>query len=58
MLSPMAKDMDSLPDDAVAEESMRERSVHRAERMTEISHSGDAGHGGRVAELVKTHRPA
>lgn len=43
----------------LAEESLRRRSVHRAERMAEIDgRRGPAGgHGGGVAELVKTTRP-
>lgn len=42
-----------------AEDSLRRRSLRRAERMAEISESGGpvAGHGGRVAELVKANRP-
>lgn len=43
----------------LAEETLRRRSVRRAERMTEIG-TVDAplvGHGGGVAELVKANRP-
>lgn len=43
----------------LAEESMRRRSIRRAERMAEINDAGGrgVGHGGRVAELVKANRP-
>lgn len=43
----------------LAEESLRRRSVERAERMAAISDTGGrvVGHGGRVAELVKANRP-
>lgn len=43
----------------LAEESLRRRSVRRAERMAEIDAAGGrrAGHGGRVAEVVKASRP-
>lgn len=42
----------------LAEESLRRRSIQRAERMAEIAAGGGAtGHGGHVAELVKANRP-
>lgn len=43
----------------LAEETLRRRSAHRAERMAEISHRTEAimGHGGNVAGLVKSTRP-
>jgi len=43
----------------LAEETLRRRSVRRAERMAEIAAEDGplTGHGGRVAELVKAHRP-
>lgn len=43
----------------LAEETLRRRSVRRAERMAEIVAMEGAvtGHGGRVAELVKANRP-
>lgn len=43
----------------LAEDSLRRRSVHRAERMTQIDAAAGPvrGHGGQVAELVKAHRP-
>ncbi len=43
----------------LAEETLRRRSAERAARMAEIrQHSGTlVGHGGRVAELVKSTRP-
>lgn len=43
----------------LAEESMRRRSHRRAERMAEIDGGEDPalGHGGHVAELVKSARP-
>jgi metal-responsive CopG/Arc/MetJ family transcriptional regulator len=43
----------------LAEERLRQRSIHRAERMAEIEALGGAavGHGGRVAELLKANRP-
>jgi metal-responsive CopG/Arc/MetJ family transcriptional regulator len=44
---------------ALAEESLRQRSMRRAQRMAEITAAGaGTGHGGRVAELVKATRPA
>ena len=42
----------------LAEDSLRRRSVHRAERMAAIgAEAGSSGHGGSVAELVKANRP-
>jgi len=43
----------------LAEETLRRRSVRRAERMAEIVAKGGpvTGHGGRVADLVKANRP-
>lgn len=43
----------------LAEELIGRRSGRRAERMAEIETAGGsgAGHGGRVAELVKATRP-
>lgn len=43
----------------LAEDTLRRRSVHRADLMAEISHQhgGVVGHGGEVAELVKSTRP-
>lgn len=42
----------------LAEESLRRRSLRRAERMMEIAAATrSAGHGGRVADLVKASRP-
>jgi hypothetical protein len=42
----------------LAEESMRRRSIRRAERMAEISATGGrVGHGGGVADLIKANRP-
>lgn len=42
----------------LAEGSLRQRSIQRAERMAEINAAGgNMGHGGRVADLVKTTRP-
>ncbi len=42
-----------------AEASIRERSIERAKRMTQIAAAGPAsGHGGRAADLVKATRPA
>ncbi len=43
----------------LAESAIRSRSLKRAERMAEIESLGGPpkGHGGRVAELVKTTRP-
>lgn len=43
----------------LAEESLRRRSLRRAERMAEIADVDGpvGGHGGRVAELVKSTRP-
>jgi CopG antitoxin of type II toxin-antitoxin system len=43
----------------LAEESLRRRSIRRAERMAEINDTGGpaVGHGGRIAELVKANRP-
>jgi metal-responsive CopG/Arc/MetJ family transcriptional regulator len=43
----------------LAESAMRSRSLKRAERMAEIDSLGGhpKGHGGHVAELVKTTRP-
>lgn len=43
----------------LAEEALRRRSAHRAQRMAEIDRQrGPAGgHGGNVADLVKSHRP-
>jgi hypothetical protein len=44
---------------ALAEESFRRRSLRRAKRMAEIqaADGGVAGHGGRVADVVKASRP-
>jgi metal-responsive CopG/Arc/MetJ family transcriptional regulator len=43
----------------LAEETLRRRSVRRAERMAEIDTMDGplVGHGGGVAELVKATRP-
>ena len=43
----------------LAEETLRRRSIRRAERMAEIDDMDGplAGHGGGVAELVKATRP-
>jgi len=43
----------------LAEGAMRSRSLKRGERMAEIDSLGSPpkGHGGQVAELVKTTRP-
>ena len=43
----------------LAEEALRLRSVHRAERMAQIDDLNGPimGHGGGVAELVKVSRP-
>ena len=42
----------------LAEDSLRRRSVHRAERTAAIgADAGPRGHGGNVAELVKANRP-
>lgn len=43
----------------LAEESLRRRSVRRAERMAEIDATAGrrVGHGGQVAEVVKATRP-
>lgn len=43
----------------LAEETLRRRSVRRAKRMAEIDAMDGprVGHGGAVAELVKTNRP-
>ncbi len=43
----------------LAEDSLRQRSLRRAERMAEIDDVGRLapGHGGQVAELVKSTRP-
>jgi len=43
----------------LAEESLRQRSVRRAERMADIAAEDGpvTGHGGHVAELVKANRP-
>lgn len=42
----------------LAEESLRQRSIRRAERMAEITAaSPNRGHGGRVVDLVKAGRP-
>ncbi len=43
----------------VAEEALRRRSVHRAQRMTEIDTMDGpvTGHGGGGAALVKANRP-
>lgn len=43
----------------LAEDSLRRRSVHRAERMIQIDAAAGSvrGHGGQVAELVKALRP-
>ncbi len=43
----------------LAEETLRRRSMQRAERMAEIEEMGDppVGHGGGVAEAVKATRP-
>jgi metal-responsive CopG/Arc/MetJ family transcriptional regulator len=43
----------------LAEESLRRRSRARVERMRAVDAlSGPGGHGGHVAELVKSTRPA
>ncbi|MCU4187272.1 type II toxin-antitoxin system HicB family antitoxin [Acidiferrimicrobium sp. IK] len=42
----------------LAEDATRQRSIRRAQRMAELTASGqNNGHGGRVAELVKKTRP-
>ncbi|MGI8827428.1 MAG: ribbon-helix-helix domain-containing protein [Chloroflexota bacterium] len=43
----------------LAEETLRRRSIRRAERMAEINDMDGplVGHGGGVAELVKATRP-
>ena len=43
----------------LAEESSRQRSIRRAERMAELDNAAGrvGGHGGRVAELLKASRP-
>lgn len=42
----------------LAEERLRRLSIRRAERMAEIEAlRGAAGHGGKVAELLKASRP-
>ena len=43
----------------LAEETLRRRTIHRAERMAQINDLDGPikGHGGRVAELVKANRP-
>ena len=43
----------------LTEESFRRRSARRAERMSELERAQGrpVGHGGGVAELVKTTRP-
>jgi len=43
----------------LAEETLRRRTVRRAERMAEIGgmDGPPTGHGGHVAELVKATRP-
>lgn len=43
----------------LAEETLRRRSLRRAERMAEIATMDEprVGHGGRVAKLVKASRP-
>ena len=43
----------------LAEETLRRRSIRRAERIVEIHHMADplVDHGGGVAELVKATRP-
>ncbi len=43
----------------LAEEMLRRRSIRRAERMAEVDAMDRpvAGHGGGVAELIKTTRP-
>ena len=43
----------------LAEETLRRRSILRAERMAEIDKMDgpNVGHGGGVAELVKANRP-
>jgi len=43
----------------LAEETLRRRSIRRAERMAQIDGLDGpiAGHGGRVAGLVKANRP-
>lgn len=43
----------------LAEQTLRQRSVRRSERMAEIDAEGGpvTGHGGRVAEQVKANRP-
>lgn len=44
---------------SLAEETLERRTAQRARRMREIDGMGGGitGHGGRVAELVKAHRP-
>jgi metal-responsive CopG/Arc/MetJ family transcriptional regulator len=44
----------------LAEDTLQRRTAQRAQRMREIRLAqGDRGsHGGGVADLVKTHRPA
>jgi predicted transcriptional regulator len=43
----------------LAEESVRLRSLRRAQRMTELDADAGraAGHGGQVAEVLKANRP-
>jgi len=43
----------------LAEESLRRRTIHRAQLMAQINDLDGPvkGHGGRVAELVKANRP-
>ena len=43
----------------LAEDSSRQRSIRRAERMAELNNTPGRviGHGGRVTELVKAGRP-
>lgn len=43
----------------LAEETLRHRTVHRAERMAQINDLErlGGGHGGSVADLVKANRP-
>lgn len=43
----------------LAEETLRRRSLRRAQRMAGLDHADGqrVGHGGRVAELLKASRP-
>ena len=44
----------------LAEETLRRRSIRRAERMAELDQTDQplVGHGGGVADLAKASRPA